>query len=281
MDEIESAQVDTTIDMPNHSTLLEKLVEAAKENQRLSDVDGYSPGVVDLEETLDDDLQLKLLHLAAWTGDTPTIEYLSPIEDVDVNVATAGEFTPLHLAASRGHTEVLRNLLRRVNADVLAVSSEGFTALHLAAFGGHYQCAEALLQNCPINNHVNAKDEVLGRTALHWAVAHPSSRRLFDLLIEYQADICAKASSGFTPLHFATMSVTEKILRYEQKRTLLRRIKDPDFLQDENTEEWIYDFFQDESKKQLLRDYRSMKYSDGSLEQAILSHQGRKISPGE
>ncbi|KAL2652693.1 hypothetical protein R1flu_020821 [Riccia fluitans] len=284
MDEIESAQVYTTVDIPNHSsTLLEKLVKAAKKNQRLSDVDGYSPGVVDLEETLDDDFQLKLLHLAAWTGDTPTIEYLSAIADVDVNVATAGGFTPLHLAASRGHTEVLRNLLRWVNADVLAVSREGFTALHLAAFGGHYQCAEALLQNCPTNNHVNAKDEVLGRTALHWAVAHPSSRRLFDLLTENrhecQADICAKDRSGFTPLHFATMSVTERILTYEQKRTLLRRIKDPDFLQDENTEEWINDFFQDESKKQLLRDYRSMKYSDGSLEQAILSQHGLEDLP--
>ncbi|KAL3684577.1 hypothetical protein R1sor_002599 [Riccia sorocarpa] len=276
MDEIQPAQVDTATDISNHCNIVEKVVIAAKRNQNLSDIDGYSPWVLEPEEILDRDLHLNLLHVAAWTGHVPTIEYLR-IENASVHITTAGGFTPLHLAASRGHTEVLDSLLRWGIVDVCAVSTEGFTALHLAAFGGHYECAKALLQVCPTNNkdaHINAKDEVLGRTALHWAVCHPSSRKLFDLLLEnheYEIDICATDRSGFTPLHFAVMRVTERVLTSEQKQTLLSKIEDPNLLQDDSTEEWIVDFFEDEGRRKLLSDHRSLKFSDGSLEQAILS----------
>ncbi|KAL3684572.1 hypothetical protein R1sor_002594 [Riccia sorocarpa] len=273
MDEIQSAQVDTAIDISSHTTILEKVVIAAKRNQKLSDIDGYSPWVLEPEEILDGDLHLNLLHVAAWTGHMPTIEYLRTA-NVSVHITTAGGFTPLHLAASRGHSEVLDSLLEWGIVDVCAVSTEGFTALHLAAYGGHYECVKALLRMCPINTHINAKDEVLGRTALHWAVCHSSSRKLFDLLLEnheYEIDICATDRSGFTPLHFAVMRVTERVFTSEQKRTLLRKIGDTNLLQDDSTEEWIKDFFEDEGRRKLLSHYRSLKFSDGSLEQTILS----------
>ncbi|KAG6555744.1 hypothetical protein Mapa_002983 [Marchantia paleacea] len=195
----------------------ELVLEAALENQRPSEVFGYIPDILPpCMMTLDDHknppLRLTLLHLAAWTGDVSTIESLRTFPDLDVAATTEGGFTVLHLAASRGHLDALRILLEWSNVEVNAVSSEGFTALHMAAHGGHWSCVRLLLQKDSTSAHINARDEVLGRTALHWAVGHNSNEglALVDLLLQNsEINPCPRDRAGFTPLHFASINSGE------------------------------------------------------------------------
>ncbi|BBN12351.1 hypothetical protein MPTK1_5g19380 [Marchantia polymorpha subsp. ruderalis] len=152
------------------------------------------------------------LHAAAWIGDVSTMEALR--EDPDLNVAetTQGGFTALHFAASRGHTEAVRALLEWSTAEVNAVTVEGFTALHMAAYGGHLSCVRLLLQQDSTNAHINARDKVLGRTALHWAVGHNSDDGLAMVNLMLQSseiNPCPRDRAGFTPLHFAVINSGE------------------------------------------------------------------------
>ncbi|KAL2650556.1 hypothetical protein R1flu_018684 [Riccia fluitans] len=153
----------------DHDTLRERLSEAGKNNisTRTIIID-FSRSIMLPDENLDRELELKLLHLAAWTGDVDTVKELKGLGDAAAR--SKGGFIPLHLAASRGHLGVLTELICWIGKETHAqtlVSDEGFTPLHFAAYGGYSQCVKLLL-GCP-QIDVNAQDRELGRTALHFA----------------------------------------------------------------------------------------------------------------
>lgn len=133
----------------------------------------------------------------------------------DVN-APQGAFvpmTPLHVAASVGDLPKCQ-LLVDFKADVNALTPDGATPLDFAAAFGHAAVCELLLEHgaqlnirtaCALGKVtdveqfltatpalVNARDERLRRTPLHWA-AQRGDRQLVDLLIRAGADVNAKA----------------------------------------------------------------------------------------
>ncbi|KAG6552307.1 hypothetical protein Mapa_006160 [Marchantia paleacea] len=74
-----------------------------------------------------------------------------------------------------GHKDVVDEFLlvdNWPNLKVEVATSDGITALHLAAYKGYDSIVISLLQRYEKNSaaDVNARDNVLGRTALHYAV---------------------------------------------------------------------------------------------------------------
>ncbi|KAL3681394.1 hypothetical protein R1sor_024350 [Riccia sorocarpa] len=149
--------------------LRKQLTEAGRENTSTRSIvlQFRSDRIPHHDEILDPDLNLTLLHIAAWTGDQETAEDLQLQGLANPGAKTAGGFTPLHLAASRGHTNVLKTLVTWPGLNIEeAVSDEAFTPLHLAAHGGYTDCAKLLVE---AGIDLNATDNIFGRTALHFA----------------------------------------------------------------------------------------------------------------
>ncbi|XP_065574903.1 putative ankyrin repeat protein RF_1087 [Artemia franciscana] len=86
-----------------------------------------------------------LLHLAAWTGHTRTVEYLLQ-SGADVNVKNENGTSPLHFAALNGNTQTVECLFKS-GTDVNIRNNYGNTPLYLAAWEGHTEPVEYLIQS--------------------------------------------------------------------------------------------------------------------------------------
>ncbi|KAL2607647.1 hypothetical protein R1flu_026220 [Riccia fluitans] len=123
-------------------------------------------------EYIDTEPQLNILHWVAMVGDLDSVKELKSLGRADPTARTVGGFTAVHLGASRGHTKVVKELVSWLQSNTEAgVSDQGFTPLHLAAYGGYSETVKFLLKPyCHYVSDVNAKDQIFGRSALHFAV---------------------------------------------------------------------------------------------------------------
>ena len=169
------------------------------------------------------------LMLAAYHGHTETVRYLVGLPQVEVNHGGDENYTALHHAAVRNHADIVQvlidagayidtqntdgrsavhfasasgsldvvKILVRVGAAVCVTDSTEQTCLALAAINGHTETVRYLL--CLPEVELNRQEE---NTALHCAVSKKGTD-VAQVLIDAGADIDAKDSMGYSPLHAA------------------------------------------------------------------------------
>ncbi|OAE27565.1 hypothetical protein AXG93_2779s1130 [Marchantia polymorpha subsp. ruderalis] len=134
-----------------------------------------------------------------------------PAETGDGAGANATTGTALHLAAAKEDKDLVEGILDGTKGPKLKVdvaASKGITALHIAAYLGHGSIVTLLLdwyRKDPAAD-VNARDEVLGRTALHYAVGGGHQTVVEELIRFPRINICPTDSfHNLTPLLMEVM----------------------------------------------------------------------------
>jgi ankyrin repeat protein len=83
--------------------------------------------------------------------------------------------------------------------------------LHLAVFFGRINIVHLLLNRGAEINAASKNDQRV--TPLHSALANPKNATVAQLLIDSGADLNARQSGGYTPLHYAAANGLEGIVR--------------------------------------------------------------------
>jgi ankyrin repeat protein len=106
----------------------------------------------------------------------------------DINKKYDFDNTLLHDAASRGNIDIVKYLVES-GANIDAIGHEGYTPLHLAilenaiSYQHNNNVIFYLLEN-GASKEIRDQD---GKTAVDWAVAHPSDNELAELVKSYEA----------------------------------------------------------------------------------------------
>jgi hypothetical protein len=110
--------------------------------------------------------------------------------------------TPLHLAIVSSTLEMVRHLLQKWKADPTIRDRRGRTALQTAIFwaSNNMEIIDLLLQHEKVD--INERDELFGRTALHWAVRECNSIAVGHL-IDKAANPNIYDNDGLSALHLA------------------------------------------------------------------------------
>ena len=176
--------------------------------------------------------ELTPLHVAAWGNAREAA--LALIEGgADIRAKSDAGWTPLHWAAGESAQETALALIK-AGADVQAKEDDmGFTPLHLAARYDAWEVATQAPRNVPVddlmwdaqeialalierNADVNAKDDVWGKTPLHYAAAR-NAGEIARAVIEAGADVRVKDNDGRTPLHDAAQNdawaIVQKLIK--------------------------------------------------------------------
>lgn len=154
----------------------QKLEEMLREHPELAD--GKTPQGI------------TLLTLAAYCRNSQAVKL----------IAARKQETDLFEAAAIGDLNTLKHHIAVNPEGINSYSVDGFTPLGLACFFGHYKTARFLVNegadvNLPSNNDFKV-------SPIHSACAI-SSVEITKLLIDSQADVNAKQTSGVTALHSA------------------------------------------------------------------------------
>ena len=118
----------------------------------------------------------------------------------------SGLTTPLHVAARQGHAEIAKLLLEN-GAHVDARGANDYTPLHLAALYGHDEVIKVLIA-AHATVDARSKDQMTPLGA--------SSKGRFaaaKLLLEAGADVNARATNGWRPLHTAASEGHGEVVR--------------------------------------------------------------------
>jgi ankyrin repeat protein len=146
------------------------------------------------------------LHRVAIVGYKSTFVSCRDIGEIliahgaNVNAEDKHGNTPLHWAARLGHQDIVEILLE-YNANVNHKNQGGVSALSEAIQSNHRQVVEYLLSR---NAQVNSPDND-SLTPLLLALNKPENEEIIRLLIAYDADVNARDSKGFSPLHRAVI----------------------------------------------------------------------------
>lgn len=138
-------------------------------------------------------------HLAAYRGDLAAVRE-SIKKKVSVNTQDEGGLTLLHAAASGGQKEVVAYLLER-GAKVNPCDKKKQMPLFCAAAAGHKDVVQLLIDKGANPNPARDPDRW---TPLYAAVS-ASHRDVVETLLSKGGDANAKALTGDTPLHVATL----------------------------------------------------------------------------
>ena len=142
------------------------------------------------------------LFLATYCGHAKAIEVLL---ELGASMQCFGAMgTPAHIPASRGDVGCVQVFIG-ANVDISAKGFRGNTILHQAISGG-IEMVMYLLQLEGGKDLINVGSDD-GQTPLHFAVRDYDSsskrRGIIELLLQYGADVHAKAQDGSTPAHIA------------------------------------------------------------------------------
>jgi ankyrin repeat protein len=137
------------------------------------------------------------LHWAAQRNNTEIADLLIA-GGANVKAATRYNVTALFLACTNGNAAIIEHLLK-AGADANSVFEQGQTALMTAALNGTPEAVGVLLRN---RANVNAAEPGTKQTALMWAASEGNAGAI-ESLVEYNADVKAKSTAGFTALLFA------------------------------------------------------------------------------
>ncbi|XP_077349985.1 uncharacterized protein LOC143998115 [Lithobates pipiens] len=164
-------------------------------------------------------------HIAAAKGSVAVVKELLKFNSSGVTTARnkTNDSTPLHLAAAGGHAGVVKVLLE-TGASASDEDAEGMSAIHLAAKNGHINVLEAL-KGCVSFRITSTKT---GLTALHIAAHYGQLDFVREILTKVPATMQSEppksavemfhlkehsGESGYTPLHMASQSGHESLVR--------------------------------------------------------------------
>ncbi|KAM3929137.1 uncharacterized protein RB166_006918 [Leptodactylus fuscus] len=164
-------------------------------------------------------------HIAAAKGSVAVIKELlkSNMSSVTTARNKTNDSTPLHLAASGGHAEVVKVLLE-AGASASDEDAEGMSAVHLAAKNGHINVLDVVKGS--VSFHITSTKT--GFTALHVAAHFGQVDFVREILTKVPATILSEppkttadmvlvkehgGESGYTPLHLASQSGHESLVR--------------------------------------------------------------------
>lgn len=218
----------------------------------LEDSDGNTPLRLALANRHQPVVQLLLgrlskltIHDAARLGDLDKVKQLLAL-GVDVNLKEKDGTTPLHLAAFYGHVPVVEYLISK-GADLKAEGSYG-TALGFAAWNRNTEAGAALLKAGDVptvcaavglgdkekleallagGGSVEAKDPG-ERTPLQYAAA-TGDVALAQVLLDKGADLKARASDDSTLLHQAALRCHPKMVAYLLGKGLAANAKEKNY----------------------------------------------------
>ncbi|XP_046862983.1 serine/threonine-protein phosphatase 6 regulatory ankyrin repeat subunit A-like [Xenia sp. Carnegie-2017] len=157
-------------------------------------------------------------HIAAAKGSISVIKELVKLKfnNIIEKITSSQISTPLLLAASGGHADVVQVLLLN-GANATHMDKFGWTAIHLAARNGHNNVIDILKDKISLD-FVSPKT---GLSAAHIAAQYGQTEVMREILLE--ADVGNVKSqpnktkkdeeSGCTPLHFASRSGNEHVVR--------------------------------------------------------------------
>ncbi len=137
------------------------------------------------------------LHWAAYWDEITAAELLIGA-GAHVDAANDYGVTPLSLASTNGSAQMIE-LLLTAGASPNGVLPSGETVLMTAAYSGSVEGVKSLIAR---GADVNARENVMGQTALMWALSQ-EHMNIVPMLIDAGADVRAKSKSGFSPLLFA------------------------------------------------------------------------------
>ncbi|XP_046555560.1 ankyrin-2-like isoform X1 [Haliotis rubra] len=145
--------------------------------------------------TLRDDNNVTVLHLARQGGNSPIVEYLLPLFDINCRGRIDG-FTPVMLAAFSGKHSIWELLLKRVGNRV-CVGDDNHTTLHTACRGGNMLIVEDVIGDFDIDTK-----DLHGRTPLLEA-ARGGHIPVVDFLLSRNADVKIVDNMENSLLHVA------------------------------------------------------------------------------
>ncbi|XP_046552197.1 uncharacterized protein LOC124261872 [Haliotis rubra] len=155
--------------------------------------------------TLRDDKNNTLLHVASQGGNSPIVEDLLPL--FDINCRGQEGWTPLMAAAWYGKKDVFDLLVSKA-ADLTLKDEKSRNALHLACQGGNSGIVEDLLPLFDINCRGQE-----GWTPL-MAAARYGKKDLFALLVSKGADLTQRDDKNNTLLHLACAGGNSNIVEH-------------------------------------------------------------------
>ncbi|KAI0286158.1 ankyrin repeat-containing domain protein [Russula brevipes] len=144
------------------------------------------------------------LYYAVLCGLAGLADYLISTHAEDVNAKCGRRGTPLHAASYKGHLDAVRLLLDH-GADVNTTNNRERTPLCEAYSGRHLEAMRLL-----VKHGANVDVRYSSGLILHDASARGQAD-VVDLLLRHKADVDARGSLNWTPLHWVSSRGNVKV----------------------------------------------------------------------
>ncbi|KAK7094584.1 hypothetical protein V1264_006118 [Littorina saxatilis] len=177
-----------------------RLLLGCKNTVSVSDDEGKRPSTVLCEPPAKVNINMTdkqggtALYMACLAGHTETVRLLLQQDNIDVNAASDGCWSPLQVTSILGKTDIAQLLLLH-NADVNMSGALGLTPLTWACVCGYRDVVHLLLQH---GADVNISD-ALGMTALYYACLQ-NHNDIAHLLLQHGANVNMSDGDGETLL---------------------------------------------------------------------------------
>ncbi|XP_048246276.1 ankyrin repeat domain-containing protein 17-like isoform X2 [Haliotis rufescens] len=147
-----------------------------------------------------DDASNSILHWAFYGGHVSMVKYVVSKNMVDINSKGRDERTPLMCAAREGKRQIFDLLVSRGGLPS-EIDKDGNNILLLACWGGNEEIVKYIISHDDVD--IDGRGQS-GRTPL-MAAAYKGHGKVFDLLVDKEADLTLVDDAGDNVLHVACL----------------------------------------------------------------------------